>query len=150
MLTSETRNPNRKPNAGDGPSRRRWTGFTAYEANPDTFMADNNAWRGSMPWLQPRGPGSGLRDQKPFYDFHKRRFRSRPHDGQWTNAWYPPQGGYPPNAVEMYPYMNDMTGVRRPDGDNVYFDPVNWGQNGANYGYWGDGGHYNPVIDGWP
>ena len=128
----------------DGPSRRRWTGFPTFEDNPDTYFADANAWLGNAPWL------GGGRHRKPYYDFHTRRFRSRPHHGMWTNVMYGPDNSSTPAAIEQWRDMNIWQPVGDPLGNTQYLDRRNWGQNGYVDGVYGGGGYYNPVLDGWP
>lgn len=139
-----TSNPNRTPTAADGPSRRRWTGFPDLEADPNTRRNDGNSWAGNF-------PGTGYsRNNRPFYDHQKRRYRRSPCQGMWTDVQRYPGRPKQLTAIEMFPHANNWVPTH-PYGGTPYLDPANTQRaNGVAHGLYGNGGYWDPVTDGWP
>lgn len=132
-------NPNRQPDAADGPSRARWTGFPASDYQAEQIM-DASSWRGNM-------PGTRRRQDKPFYDMQSRRYVRQPWDGMWVDKHYLPNERRP-TWVSCYPHFDTPVPLGDAPRFSTKYDPRNWGQNGHSFG--ARGGEWHPVLDGMP
>lgn len=108
-------NPNRHPGAGDGPSRRRWTGHTDLEDDPNQRKLDKaNFVEGNPKRVIP----------ERYYDFADRKYHAERYNGMITDQILSPDGKVV--ASEKYPHPGWWTSHQHL-GNHANMDPRNYG-----------------------
>ena len=110
-------NPNRRPGAGDGPSRRRWTGHTDLEDDPNQRKLDKaNFIEGKPKKVVP----------ERYYDFGDRKYHVERYTGMITDQILSPDGKVV--ASERFPSPGTWT-PHHPLGNHAAMHSLNHGMN---------------------